>query len=120
MPLCYKCNENERPSTGPYCKPCRNSYERIRRNGYDGYKIKQKERPAKALIRNSKETPCTDCGVQYPWYIMDFDHARGIKNFPIAASFKKYGIEKIKVEIAKCDIVCSNYHRERTFKRGYK
>lgn len=68
------------------------------------------------LIRAAKDRPCTDCGVQYPHYVMDFDHVRGEKKYDlcrlgkIAASW-----QTIEDEIAKCEVVCSNCHRERTF-----
>ena len=31
------------------------------------------------LIQKSKATPCADCGVLYPSYVMDFDHRPGTK-----------------------------------------
>ena len=30
-----------------------------------------------ARINELKAVPCTDCGVPYPYYVMDFDHVRG-------------------------------------------
>lgn len=33
----------------------------------------------KAFIQKAKEVPCTDCGNEYPYYVMDFDHVRGDK-----------------------------------------
>jgi hypothetical protein len=32
---------------------------------------------AKRLIRQAKARPCADCGVLYPYYVMDFDHRPG-------------------------------------------
>lgn len=62
--------------------------------------------------------PCTDCGEYYPYWVMDFDHL-GNKEFGISG--RKGGadknIEAIKAEIAKCEVVCSNCHRNRTFSR---
>jgi hypothetical protein len=49
---------------------------------------------------------------------MDFDHrdpALKVKRVP--AMIASHGIEGILAEVAKCDIVCANCHRLRTFKR---
>lgn len=63
------------------------------------------------------KTPCTDCGVQYPYYVMDFDH-QGDKEYTIANMVHQgYGVDKIQLEIDKCEIVCSNCHRIRTHSR---
>lgn len=70
----------------------------------------------KSIIRDSKTAPCADCGVSYPSYVMDFDHVRGVKEFEIGKSRTPIkSPDKIRAEIAKCDIVCANCHRERTF-----
>lgn len=66
-------------------------------------------------IKEAKSRPCADCGVQYPHYVMDFDH-RGDKKFNIGASRNK-GLRQVLAEIAKCDVVCANCHRERTHGR---
>ena len=67
------------------------------------------------LVRAAKNVPCTDCGVSYPYWVMDLDHCRGTKDFNLG-NYAKYGLEKVKKEIAKCDPVCSNCHRNRTAK----
>jgi len=65
--------------------------------------------------------PCMDCGVQYPHYVMDFDHRPDeIKLFNIGITYRHATVEDIKAEIAKCDLVCSNCHRERTWQRFKK
>lgn len=62
-------------------------------------------------------TPCTDCGVQYPYFVMDFDHLSD-KEYTIAQMVHQgYSVDKIQKEIDKCEIVCSNCHRIRTFTR---
>lgn len=65
------------------------------------------------FIRTAKDVPCADCGVKYPSYVMDFDH-RGEKEFNIANS-RSLGVIRLAQEISKCDVVCANCHRERTF-----
>jgi hypothetical protein len=49
---------------------------------------------------------------------MDFDHRPDeAKLFTISHGKGQYGEEKILAEIAKCDVVCANCHRLRTFGR---
>ena len=60
--------------------------------------------------------PCTDCNVNYPAYVMDFDHTRD-KLYNISALINSSSMTKIKAEIAKCELVCANCHRQRTYLR---
>jgi hypothetical protein len=62
---------------------------------------------------------CTDCGIEYPYYVLDYDHLPQFeKSFPLSSSgVKDRSIESIKAEIAKCELVCSNCHRHRTYVR---
>jgi hypothetical protein len=59
-------------------------------------------------------TPCMDCKIQYPYYVMDFDHVRGRKQKNVMELIPTLSKKKIDEEIAKCEIVCSNCHRVRT------
>lgn len=72
-------------------------------------------------VRKIKETkPCTDCGNIYHFSQMDFDHLvdKKINISKLANSSAK--IAEIKREIAKCELVCANCHRLRTWKRTQK
>lgn len=72
----------------------------------------------KAFIRQAKTRPCTDCGIQYPYYVMEFDHVQGDKKYDLSRLGKLQASWKtIEAEIAKCQVVCSNCHRERTAQR---
>lgn len=73
----------------------------------------------RALIRSLKESkPCADCNVSYPWYVMDYDHVRGTKESNVSIMVANLASKKrVLDEIDKCDLVCSNCHRERTFSR---
>jgi IS30 family transposase len=69
-------------------------------------------------IRGVKEsTPCADCGKHYGYWVMDFDHVAG-KAFNISAH-QRYTkkLDTVKQEIDKCDVVCSNCHRDRSYSR---
>lgn len=62
------------------------------------------------------DKPCFDCGVLYPPYVMDFDHRRPEQKIKSISDMCAQGmsLEVISREISKCDLVCSNCHRERT------
>ena len=62
---------------------------------------------------------CLDCGIEYPPYVLDFDHLPEFeKSFPLSSSgVKGRGLDAVNAEIAKCEIVCSNCHRYRTYMR---
>jgi hypothetical protein len=63
-------------------------------------------------------TPCMDCGQRYPHYVMDFDHVRGEKVANVANLVHRNMTLQIWKEIEKCDLVCANCHRCRTFNRS--
>lgn len=103
-----------------YCRECGKTFTR---KHYKSNKSQYLERNLRAykkrreFLHRSKSKPCADCGVQYPYYVMDFDHREDeVKEHQLnqAARLK---IKTIKDEIAKCDVVCANCHRERTFQR---
>lgn len=70
-------------------------------------------------VRDIKEfSPCTDCKRSYPYYVMQFDHVRGIKIEAVARMLQqKASRKRVMAEIAKCELVCSNCHAIRTHGR---
>lgn len=72
------------------------------------------------MIRKVKEVPCMDCKIEWPHYVMQFDHRPGeIKLFNINSNAVHYGKQKILDEISKCDVVCCNCHSIRTWNRSH-
>lgn len=71
------------------------------------------------ILRKAKSGPCSDCGVEYPYYVMQFDHVRGEKKFNLAnhSSGRYTSMKALLEEIAKCEVVCSNCHAVRTWTR---
>lgn len=62
-------------------------------------------------------SPCADCGNRFPSVCMDFDHLpefKKVADIAVMTNGGGYSLAEIKVEIAKCEIVCSNCHRIRT------
>ncbi len=65
-----------------------------------------------------KDVPCMDCKNKYPWYVMDLDHRENEEKITnLAKMIIRYAWETVLKEIEKCDIVCSNCHRIRTYNR---
>jgi len=70
-----------------------------------------------ALINTLKDKPCLDCGQRFPPCAMDFDHVQGGKKFTIGSQITR-PMRVLLEEIEKCELLCANCHRIRTFKRG--
>ena len=103
-----------------YRKTNKNYYDQFRKPGIK--KLISKRREREELIIKSKLVPCYDCGMEFPPWIMQFDHREGeTKKGNISLMVRKsYYVEKIKEEIKKCDVVCANCHSERTHLRFLK
>ena len=83
---------------------------------------KDRRERARAYARGVKSTtPCMDCGQQFPWFAMDFDHRPDeTKLMDISKLVNRMSaISTLAAEIAKCDIVCAVCHRIRTFSRAF-
>jgi hypothetical protein len=72
------------------------------------------------MVRAMKAKPCADCGQQYPFFAMEFDHRDGEKKeFNIATAARTLiGLNRLLREIEKCDLVCCLCHRYRTARRA--
>lgn len=105
------------------CKYCRskNTVEWYRNN--PKARIKRDENRRKNIrewmdeIKSSN--PCSDCKKIFPPCVMDWDHLPGsIKTKPIAVLVKnRISKTTIMKELEKCELVCANCHRIRTFTR---
>mgnify|MGYP001568123741 FL=1 len=81
-------------------------------------KVKSRAKDLIAFVRGLKASPCVDCGKQYPHYVMQFDHVRGVKSIGLAMVARNgWSRKRILTEAAKCEIVCANCHASRTWAR---
>jgi hypothetical protein len=126
---CSRCKQNKSADefnaarttkTGlqTYCRSCAKGYQAERYAAAPETRIaavQALKQQVTDLVRSAKDVPCADCGVRYHYCVMDFDHVRGVKLFSI--STRNTTLERTLAEIAKCEVVCANCHRLRTFKR---
>lgn len=101
------------------CRKCKSAYNKAHyqtnKARYIQSNSDSKER-AREYIRNAKANPCTDCGMRYPYWVMEFDHLSD-KEYEVSRMVNGMGVAAIAREIAKCELVCANCHRHRTFMR---
>jgi len=72
----------------------------------------------RAFHSYKEETGCIDCGEKYPYFVLEFDHKPEFEKIDtVYKVLTKYGVEKAWEEIAKCDVVCANCHKLRTYLR---
>ena len=111
--MAYKNKEDQ-------AKAARRHYEKnkdtIKARAKEHRKNKRAERYE--FVLSLKNNPCTDCGVKYHPAAMDFDHVDGEKSFNIASGYFDTPMHKLIDELAKCELVCSNCHRVRTYNRS--
>lgn len=70
----------------------------------------------KAYLNQLKNVPCKDCGKNYPSYVMEFHHKDiHAKKFTIGRNYRE-GWKRLQEEVNKCDVICANCHRIRSFK----
>ena len=109
------------------CKSCQRAYHRFyyrnnklrfieknRRN-----KRRQRKR-LRAILEETKQRPCQDCGGHFHPWVMEFDHRDGSTKEAAVADLVSKGCTdaRLLTEIRKCDIVCANCHRMRTYHRS--
>ncbi len=136
MKPCSKCNKNlnldlfyQRKSgtrSGEYydrCKNCMMARGKIyyhlnhdRQLKLALVRTKKSYYKKRAIIESLKNVPCSDCGIVYPTCVMDFDHKDRSEKINSVSHMLRDPLDCIMKEISKCDIVCANCHRIRTYK----
>jgi hypothetical protein len=119
--------KNRADGLQPYCRPCRSDLDHEAYEREVGRSVPRQFRTSYAISREDwlrsvkAGRPCTDCGRVFDPQVMQWDHL---------PQFDKVGEigggpwlagrtpEEILVEIAKCELVCTNCHTIRTFRRN--
>jgi hypothetical protein len=130
--LCSRCktrkpaeafarNSAKKDGRQQHCRECKSKIDaayykenpgRIR----DGKKrsVERAKKMVEDFLRKSK---CVVCGND-DWVVLEFDHL-GDKLYDVSTMVQDgLGLETIMREIEKCEVVCANCHRRRTYQRG--
>lgn len=109
-----------------HCKKCgrersRAYYHRNRKTHAQVTRLRTskriKEHKAR-IISLFVKSGCTDCGTK-DVLVLEFDHARGVKLGNVNRLLNRGCSWKVILkEIRKCDIVCANCHKRRTYARS--
>jgi hypothetical protein len=77
----------------------------------------QRAKVARFIAGVKDNQHCVECGIAYRYWQLEFDHLSE-KEFTIG-QFRSHttDLARIKAEIEKCEIVCANCHRDRTYRR---
>lgn len=105
------------------CRACQKDYAAGHyRSNKDKYYAKARKQKSdnRSFVESLKTgKSCLDCGVSYPPFVLEFDHRPGeVKLHNVSQMAFRSGVAAIMAEIAKCDLVCANCHRVRTYSRG--
>ncbi len=94
----------------------RKHYSKNKKSYYQRNEIKRHQ--LREYLREIKNKPCLDCGIQYPFYVMEFDHRDpNAKLRGVTKLVNNCNMKKLTEEIEKCDVVCANCHRIRTWNK---
>jgi len=113
----YHSHKNYKTGHTPYCKDCDNQRRRSQsKSNQDFINLKK------------LEVGCVVCGYNEHPAALDFDHVDPSSKWSKDVCFKGgYGrravssswhIDKIKLEIAKCQVMCANCHRVKETRYG--
>lgn len=126
--ICKKCGfvgemEKDFPSrgNGGYRYSCWDCWRKYQNSRYDEgksahYRTEFRNKARQFVYDFLKEHPCVDCS-ESNICCLDFDHVKGVKFNNIQKMVRDcFSIEKIKLEIEKCEVRCANCHRKKTAK----
>jgi hypothetical protein len=110
------------------CKSCQRAYHRLyyqrNKSRFIAKNRRNKNRQRKrlrAILWGVKQRPCQDCGGSFHPWVMELDHRDGAIKVAAVANLVSTGCTDARPfeEIDKCDVVCANCHRMRTYRRLY-
>lgn len=120
---CIKCGSDDLTlGSKYYCRDCRKAQDA---EYYATHKIEKRNKINTDRKRfcewldSLKDGPCSDCENNFPSFVLDWDHRPGeIKIFSLGSIRSSTRSKQVILEeIAKCDLVCANCHRVRTYQR---
>lgn len=121
---CYVCEQDaEFSPKGKKCRECNKAYQKehylANKDIYYQKSREQKKKEARIkqewLVAYFIDHPCVDCG-ESDLLVLEFDHLRD-KEYSISRLIQEGSMDRLKKEVAKCEVVCANCHRRRTYTR---
>lgn len=131
MKLCPKCGvtkdeelfskDSSRPDgLQSLCKSCKTALSAQHYLNNKEHYIKSRNafrKKTKCAYYKLKKAPCKDCQKSFSYYIMHFDHVKGVKIASVSECLRNKGLAAALEEIDKCDLICCNCHHNRTYQR---
>ena len=117
--VCYKCRTTK--ALGDFARDAS-------REGGFSYRCKTCANASRKALRDNirdalqaikLESGCVDCGYNDHPQALDFDHTEDNKVMNPSA-LRRYNLAAALVEASKCEVVCANCHRIRTYERSGK
>ena len=103
------------------CIECDNEYHRMRYAQNSARELNRTHNKKRSyvdqILTYLNDQCCVDCGEE-DLIVLEFDHVRGEKVGNVMKLAASGAIEKAFAEIEKCEVVCSNCHKRRTYKRA--
>lgn len=121
---CTRCKaDKEFSPTGKMCRDCNKTYQKAhyQANKEVYYEKGKRQKAKEKLIKQKwlteyfKDHPCVDCG-ETDILVLEFDHL-GDKEYSISKLLQEGTMDNLKKEIDKCEVVCANCHKRRTYTR---
>lgn len=108
------------------CRDCKRKYDREYYRNFSKEKRYNKRNKQNLRIRSNinwlnsikKESCCVDCGNR-DFRVFEYDHLPNTNKIGNISDLVTKGVSRKKIleEIKKCEIVCANCHRIRTYNR---
>lgn len=112
-------NASSRHERQYWCRTCQSAYYAARSTHHKALVTRNtavySARNRDLINRYLLEHPCVDCG-ETDAVVLEFDHVRD-KLANISRLRRSCGLEKLRAEIAKCEVRCANCHRRKTAER---
>ena len=113
---CFSKNKTRKDGYSNTCKQCFKIYrDKHYLDNKQYYKDKAKNYRNKSIdnfIEFKKTLSCSVCG-ESRWWVLDFHHRDPKeKEYNIATLMRSSTMNRILKELSKCEILCSNCHRD--------
>jgi hypothetical protein len=103
------------------CRDCQHGHQS---EFYRNHQEEEKERTKQRKVKTREEArafvceylsshPCQRCGESDP-RVLEFDHIRGKGENVARLISEGASIERIRIEVSLCQVLCSNCHRKKT------